>query len=197
MYDFSTIVGAGISGGVGLLITIITILANSKFKELGNKIDDIDNWNREKHKDLGSKIDKLTEHFSAEQKIMKIATEAKEFVHADDKEMQLFIKSCVDVSLYFYNELTTKNLKNVTRSDIDSCSNFAIATMCESRNRFSKEFINEFWTEFIKKAIDIRATFEEIFKDEFNQKNERFVRAIETYLFDQMKTIIKLRYKRK
>ena len=183
------------SSATPVLIAFITFFGKNRFDKLGDKITSIDDLNRKEHEIISEQLYGIASNYSAEKKIIKIAAEAGQFADPTDKNLLVFINACVNVSVHFYNELSSRGLNFCTEEDIERASSGAIGYVDNAKKAFNKDFTDTFWEEFVNNAVDIRAEFLEIFQDEFNRKDERFIMSIERYLFNQLKMVIKKRNK--
>jgi len=184
------VIGAIATASTPLLIGIVTFLGKYQFGKLDRKINDHKKRNQTEHGIISDQLYNIASNYSAEKKIVKIASEAEQFIDPDDKEMMVFVKACVDVSIHFYNQLSSRGLRFCSEEDIERASNGAIGFIVTAKESFEEEFSELFWEDFIDNAVDVRKEFLEIFQDEFNRKEDRFIMAIERYLFNQLKMVI-------
>ena len=194
--EVSELIGSISATFVAGFAVYINHVMNRKFDKLDDKIDDSNKENKERHESLEGKVDEILPYYTAERKIHRIAKEIEPLCEPDDKPLILFIQACVEVSIYFYEQLTAKdNYRLITEDEVSRCSNLAIEKVSEVSNRFEEEFKNEIWDDFIQKAKNVQVEFLKIFNDTFNMKEKRFVGAIETYLFDQLQSVVTARIK--
>jgi len=181
---FDLITSAGALGGMiaPVLIGYFGYGINLKFHKINIRLDTQER-----------QISKVLNKDSAKEKILECAKIVDEIIRVDDMPIMLFITSCIDVSQMFYEKITSGNIRLKTKRDIEKYSNNAISIVLRGCETFEHEFVDMFWPEFERKAIEVREDFIKIIDDSANNKDSRILTVIQKYLSDQLITICQQR----